>query len=205
MSAGQNGRTSLDALRHPLRVRIVEICTEWGSLSPTEIVNRGLCADIVSLKGKTPRQQLSNVSYHCRQLQEAGLLTLDRERPVRGATEHFYSANTEAFFSDEKWAALDQGERAEISQVVWQRFIAQVESAVQAGTFDSEIDRMLAWGPLLLDRTGWRELAAYLAEAYGEVERIRHEAEARLTAPGAVAIRSTYGLFFFESPTRRAD
>jgi hypothetical protein len=199
-----NGRgSSLDALRHPLRVRIIEICTEFGPISPTEIVNRGLCSDVPSLKGKTPRQQLSNLSYHCRELEQAGLLMLDREQAVRGATEHFYSANVEAFFSDEEWAALDREDREEISQVMWHRFVAQVESAVAGGTFDSRVDRMLAWGPLLLDEKGWKELTSYLAESYWEIERIKRDAEGRLSEPGAVLIKSNYGLFCFESPHLR--
>lgn len=202
MHGGQDESSSLDALRHPLRVRIIEVCTDFGPISATEMVNRGLCSDVASLKGKTPRQQVSNLSYHCRALEKAGLLTLDQVRPVRGATEHLYTANSEAFFSDEQWAELDPDERVEISRVMWHRFIAQVENAVVEGTFDSRLDRMLAWGPLVLDEPGWKELASYLADAYHEIERIRRDAEGRLSAPGAVVIRSSYGLFCFESPDR---
>jgi hypothetical protein len=200
MYAGQDGASSLDALRHPLRVRIIEICTEWGPISPNEIVNRSLCADISSLKGKEPRTQLANISYHCRELEKAQLLTLEKERPVRGATEHFYSANSEAFFSDDEWAQLSKDEREEISPVMWQRFIAAVESAQRAGTFDARIDRMLGWGPLTLDEPGWTELASYMAGAFAGVDRIKGRSETRLTEPGAVPVRATYGLFCFEAP-----
>lgn len=191
---------SLDALRHPLRVRIIEVCTEWGPISPKEIVNRGLCGDVLDLKRKSHKQQLSNISYHCRRLQAAGLLTLDREEPARGATEHFFSANAEAFFGDAEWAALDFEERAEISKVMWQRFIAAVESALIADTFDSRVNRMLGWCPITLDETGWDELAAHMADSFHVIERIRSAAEARLSEPGAIPLRATYGLFCFESP-----
>ena len=34
---------------------------------------------------------LSNVNYHVIELHRSGLLELASERPVRGATEHFYT------------------------------------------------------------------------------------------------------------------
>jgi hypothetical protein len=198
-------QTSLDALRHPVRVRIIEACVEWGTLSPVEILNRRLCADVESVRGKTPKQALSHISYHCRRLEEAELLTLVSTRPVRGATEHFYRANEEAVFSDEEWSALGVTERAEISRVVWQRFIAQVESAMHRGTFDSREERTMAWGPLDLDGEGWEELAARAQDWYGEVEQIKRAAESRLEDSGEPSIRSTYGIFTFVSPARRLD
>lgn len=197
---GEASARSLRALHHPLRVRIVEACTAWGALSPVEIVHRELCADVANLKGKTPRQQLSTVAYHCRQLADAGLLTLIDTRQVRGATQHFYVANAEAVFSEDEWAEMTKKEREEISVVMWQRFQAQVEIAKNEGTFDSRKDRVLAWGPLTLDEAGWRELALHMVAAFEEIERIRRDAESRLTEPGAVGMRATYGLFSFESP-----
>ena len=195
---------TLDALRHPVRVRIVEACTDWGTLSPVEMVNRGLCADIATLRAKTAKQQLSNIAYHCRELAKAGLLTMVSERQVRGATEHFYRANSEAVFDDDEWARLTDGERRDISRVMWQRYIAQVESAMHQHTFDAHTDRWLAWGPLTLDPQGWKELTAAVSACYDAIERIRRDAEARPTGPAARPMRATYGLFAFESPPRES-
>jgi hypothetical protein len=205
MPSGQNGRGPLGALAHPTRVRIVEACTEWGSLSPVEIVKRGLCADLAGMKGKSPNAQLSHIDYHCRELEKAGLLALDGERGVRGATEHFYTASREARFSDDEWAELHQKEREDISQVVWHRKVAQVESAMHARTFDSRIDRMLAWGPMTLDESGWSEIASLLAGSFHEIEQIKADAERRLQEPGAQAVRCNYGLFLYEVPNRAAN
>lgn len=195
---------SLDALRHPIRVRIVEALTDWGRLSPSEIVNRSLCADVATMRGKTPKQQLSIISYHCRQLEKIGLVTVVHERRVRGATQHFYEANVDAYFSDEQWAALNEDQRHAISQVVWQRFIAQVEHSMQRELFDRRSERWMTWGPLDLDERGWRDFIDCLREAFANVERIREEAGERLTVSDAPPIRATYGLLGFESPRRGA-
>jgi predicted ArsR family transcriptional regulator len=64
---------------HPLRVSILEVLTldEGRTLSPSDI----------SYELRTP---LSNVNYHVTELHRTGLVELTDERPVRGATEHFY-------------------------------------------------------------------------------------------------------------------
>jgi hypothetical protein len=194
---------AFDVLRHPLRVRIVEAITEWGLLSPVEIRDRGLCADMEEVRNKTPKQQLSMIAYHCRRLATAGILDLVAEKPVRGATEHFYRTNAEAYFSDEEWKELDIDERLAISRVVWQRFVAQVEIAMQDRSFDLRDDRWMAWRPLFLDERGWKEMTLATAGFYAETEHIRHETEDRLKDDNAKPIPATVGVFIFQSPPRR--
>jgi DNA-binding IclR family transcriptional regulator len=64
---------------HPLRISILEALAIDGgrTLSPNDL----------SCELQTP---LSNVNYHVTELCRAGLVELTAERPVRGATEHFY-------------------------------------------------------------------------------------------------------------------
>lgn len=64
---------------HPLRISILEILEMDGGrcLSPSELAFE-------------LRMPLSNVNYHVTELFRSGLLELAGERPVRGATEHFY-------------------------------------------------------------------------------------------------------------------
>jgi hypothetical protein len=184
-----------------MRVRILEVLTEWGPLSPTQIVLSGVAADIESLRSKkTHKKRLSHVDYHMRVLEEAEFVTLVGQRPVRGATEHFYETDYEAVFSDEEWAVLPKDERQSVSGVMWRRFIPQVEAAMQADTFDSRLDRMLAWGPMSLDEEGWRRLAKAYAEFWGEIEGIKGESEGRLEDSGEDPIRAIYGMFAFEAP-----
>jgi predicted ArsR family transcriptional regulator len=64
---------------HPLRISILEVLGMDGgrTLSPSDL----------SYELRTP---LSNVNYHVTELHRTGLVHLAAERPVRGATEHFY-------------------------------------------------------------------------------------------------------------------
>jgi DNA-binding transcriptional ArsR family regulator len=65
-----------EALRHPTRVRILELMAE-GERSPAEIARE---------IGK----EIGHVAYHMRKLIELGAVRETRTRPVRGAIEHFY-------------------------------------------------------------------------------------------------------------------
>jgi predicted ArsR family transcriptional regulator len=64
---------------HALRISILEVLGMDGgrTLSPSDL----------SYELRTP---LSNVNYHVTELRHTGLVELAGERPVRGATEHFY-------------------------------------------------------------------------------------------------------------------
>jgi predicted ArsR family transcriptional regulator len=86
--ASENGHGSLPvdwehlarSTAHPLRVSILEVLGMDGGriLSPSEL----------SQELQIP---LSNTNYHVTELAKAGLIDLVNQRPVRGATEHFYS------------------------------------------------------------------------------------------------------------------
>jgi len=64
---------------HPLRVSILEILGMDGgrTLSPSEL----------SQELQIP---LSNTNYHVTELAKSGLISMVKQRQVRGATEHFY-------------------------------------------------------------------------------------------------------------------
>ncbi len=64
---------------HPLRISILEVMALDGgrTLSPSDL-------------SYELRMPLSNVNYHVTELHRTGLIELVGERPVRGATEHFY-------------------------------------------------------------------------------------------------------------------
>ena len=77
-------------LRHPLRKRLLRLFVEEGEgLSPKEL------ADFT-------KQPLVNVAMHVRVLRDQGAVELVRERPSRGAVEHFYKAT--ALVDDVPWA-----------------------------------------------------------------------------------------------------
>jgi DNA-binding PadR family transcriptional regulator len=197
---GDTKAISLDVLRQPIRVRILEICTEYDRISASEMVDLGLCSDIESLQGLTDRKALSNIAYHCRRLATFGFLTGVTEPGKRGARKRYYSANSKAIAHTKEWAQLTEPEREAISQVTWRRLISQVDGSMRQKVFDSRTDRWMAWGPLNLDREGWKELADKIEALFVDTDRIEIEAQSRMQLSGETPLTFTYALLGFESP-----
>lgn len=65
------------AAMHPTRTRILEIALECPEVGPVD-----LAAEL--------GEDLSNVSYHVKQLVATGLLEPTRTKPVRGTVAHYY-------------------------------------------------------------------------------------------------------------------
>jgi hypothetical protein len=79
--------------------------------------------------------------------------------------------------------------------------MARVESALMSDTFDSRVNRHLTWIAMRLDEQGWSEMTTALTAAFGEVEQIRADAEARLDRDGEEGIPATCGILGFPSPS----
>lgn len=184
--------TASAALRHPMRVRILEIVNE-RDMSPIQFLHQGLAPD------KT-QKSLSHVAYHFRELEKCGCLEIVDKVQRRGATEHVYRGRARAFFSDQEWAELTPRERCLISRTMYQGMAARVEGAMMAHTFDCRDDRHLTWIAMKVDERGWSELMTTLAGTYGDVVQIHHDATDRLAASGDEAVHVTVGMLGFESP-----
>jgi hypothetical protein len=182
------------ALRHPMRVRILEVVNE-RDMSPVQFMHLGLAP-----KGDKSQKSLSQISYHFRQLAAHGCLEIVERIPRRGATEHVYRGRARAFFSDEEWAQLTPRERRLISRTMYQGLVARVEGAMLAETFDSRPDRHLTWMAIDLDERGWSEVMAALAGTFGEITQIRHDARDRLARSEEKAVPVTVGMLGFQSP-----
>lgn len=182
------------ALRHPLRIRILEIVNE-RDISPSQFMLQRLAPDI-----EVSAKSLSAISYHFRELLKCGCLEIVERIPRRGATEHVYRGAVRAYFTDEEWDALSQRERCLVSRTVYQGLAARAESAMMAHTFDSRTDRHLSWIAMEVDERGWTELMGTLAGTYGNIEQIRHNARERLAASGETVVPVTVGMLGFESP-----
>jgi hypothetical protein len=193
-SAEKDKPLASEALRHPLRVRILEVVNE-RDISPVQFMNLGL-APSLEASAKT----LSSISYHFRELAKCGCVEVVEHVPRRGATEHIYRGRARAYFTDEEWAALTQRERCLISRTMYQGLAARTEGAILGHTFDSRPDRHLSWVAMLVDEQGWTELMSTLADTLGDVTQIRHDALERLAASGDKAVPVTIGMLGFESP-----
>ena len=79
-----------EAFVHPLKLRILALMAEPP---PPRAVSEGSPEPGWSPKGLyvAVGDTLSNVSYHVRQLEKAGLIEFVATKPRRGALEHYYT------------------------------------------------------------------------------------------------------------------
>jgi DNA-binding transcriptional ArsR family regulator len=83
----------LKAISHPLRAAILRILAE-RTASPAEMA-------------RELGEELSNVSYHAKQLVRFECAEMVGIRPARGALEHFYRATERPLIDIEEWLTLD--------------------------------------------------------------------------------------------------
>ncbi len=158
------------ALSHPLRVRILAILEERTS-SPLEI-SRLLRAD------------LGVVAYHVRTLHRLGLINLERETKVRGATQRHYRAHERPRISNEAWAKAPPVVKQAAIDATLQQIYDYARNSSAAGGFD-RADAHITRTALRLDRQGWERLAEVLLGALREVADIEEDMRARVDADEA--------------------
>jgi hypothetical protein len=192
----KRAETICAVLKHPLRVRILEVLNE-GPRSPSQFVEEGL---IPKEHFNTYQQALSLASYHFRELEKEGCLEVVESIPRRGAVEHVYRGLARVFFNDAEFEATSAEDRRELSRISLQGLIARADRAIWEETFDARADRHLTWMPMQLDERGWKEMITALASVFGELSQIRHDARDRLAASGEKVVPATVGMLGFESP-----
>jgi len=193
----KRNETICSVLKHPLRVRILEVLNE-GPRSPSQFVEEGL---IPKEHFSSYQQALSLASYHFRELEKEGCLEVIESIPRRGAIEHVYRGTTpQVFFSDAEFEAMPQDTRRQLSRISLQGLIARADRAISTDTFDRRPDRHLTWVPMQLDERGWEEVITTLAATFGELTQIRHDAKDRLAASGEEVVPATVAMLGFESP-----
>jgi DNA-binding transcriptional ArsR family regulator len=151
---------------------------------------------------------LSNISRYFHQLVEWGYIELVETRRGghrRGGTEHIYRKTQGAHFDTPTWEKLPLFLREEFSRSNLEAFIARISEAVEAGTFDAEVDRHLSWDGISLDRIAWSELMTRLDEVLAWLPTLEAEAAARLEESQEEAIPTTVGLTAFRSPASPAE
>lgn len=192
----KRNRTIFSAVKHPLRVRILEVLNE-GPRSPSQFVEEGL---VPKESFNTYQQALSLASYHFRELEKEGCLEVTESIPRRGAVEHVYRGLATVFVDDAEFEQMDQSTRRRLSRISLQGMIARADRAITEDTFDARADRHLTWMPMQLDERGWKELIASLAATFAEMTRIRGDAIDRIAASGDEVIPATVAMLGFESP-----
>lgn len=192
----KRSETICNALKHPLRVRILEVLNE-GPRSPSQFVEEGL---IPKQSYTTYQKALSLASYHFRELEKEGCLEVIESIPRRGAVEHVYRGLARVFIDDAEFEQMDRSTRRDLSRISLQGMIARADRAIAEDTFDARADRHLTWMPMQLDERAWKEVIATLAATFADLTQIRHDARDRIAASGEQVIPATVAMLGFESP-----
>jgi DNA-binding transcriptional ArsR family regulator len=171
---------------HPLRGHVWVTLFERGVVSPGEIANE-LDLDV------------SEVSYHFRELKKRGLIRLVRTVQRRGFDEHFYEPIAPAFyFDDVEWMKLPLGVRSSFSGEMLREIIGQLTGALEAGSFDAR-SRHLSQSWMLLDEQGWKELMRTVQRALDRIAAIQGRSAERRKASSEPGIPVSVVLAAFET------
>ena len=181
------------AFSHPTRVQIMVELSD-RVMSPREFST--LCK---------PTRPLSQVSYHFRELEKAGLIEIVKEVGRRGAVEHYYRITQRALFDDGAWSGLPKRVRASVTGTTFETLIGRVAEAMRADTIDTRPDSHLTWLSLKLDEQAWGELMEELMGVFERARDLEVEAEARMESSGEEPVPTTVALMGFESPALKPD
>lgn len=180
---------SARALADPWRFRIL-----------TEVTVRPLSP---SLFVEEVGGELTHVSRCFRQLAEWGYIEVVEERPGRrrgAAIEHIYRAIRRAHFDTSIWEGVPRSGRDDVSRSILDSYRQRIGAAIEAGTFDQEVDRHLSWDVVALDTVAWEKLGARLDLVLGTLSEQEIEAARRLASSDQDRIPTTVGLAAFRSP-----
>jgi len=136
---------------------------------------------------------------HLDNLERSGLVIALEEETEGGAREVFYHSNTD-YIDGEAWGQMGLGERQAASRQVTNLITAEIEQAIELGTFDARIDRHLSRMPMLVDERGWRELAAIHLRTFHEAVAIQAASAERLERSHARGIPASSVQALFEVP-----
>lgn len=179
--------TVAKAFTHPLRGHVWVTLFERGVVSPTEIANE-LDLDV------------SEVSYHFRELKKRKLIKLARTVQRRGFDEHFYEPVAPALsFDDATWMQLPAGIRATFSGEMLRQVIDALTEALGAGSFDAR-DRHLSQSWLLVDERGWKELMRTVERTLDQIRAIQARCSERRQASPGPGIPVAVVMASFETP-----
>jgi DNA-binding transcriptional ArsR family regulator len=180
----------IKAMSHPLRAAVLRILTE-RTASPAEMA-------------RELDEELSNVSYHAKQLVEFECAELVSTRPVRGALEHFYRATERHLIDTEEWDELDPIVAEDLLCEIVQRMLDDFTGSMRAGIIGSDENFHLTRTLLVLDEQGMQEALEAHERARLELLEIASRSDARMVEAGGQGKAVSTAQSLFELPERKA-
>jgi DNA-binding transcriptional ArsR family regulator len=181
----------IKAMSHPLRAALLRILAD-RTASPAEMA-------------RELDEELSNVSYHTKQLVGFDCAELVSTRPVRGALEHFYRATERHLIDTEEWEELDpviaEDLVCEFMQKILDDFVASARARLIGGDKDFHLTRT----PIVLDDEGLQEALEAHERTRLEILEIEARSAARIVESGEAGtnVSTSQGLFKMPDPKRR--
>jgi hypothetical protein len=181
-------------MAHPLRCQILAYLTEHPVSSPAEMFRAGV--------GKKDGNELSHISYHTRVLHELALIEEVKNRPVRGAVEHFYRAISRMFLDVDAWKKLPKEIKTAVSVSAVEETFDRASEAVTMGTFDSRDERTVINLGLFFDDAAFNAASQKLDEVMDWMQEQAAAALQRAAGSDDKLIYTSVGLLLFESPAK---
>jgi DNA-binding transcriptional ArsR family regulator len=180
----------IKAMSHPLRASVLRILAD-RTASPAEMA-------------RELDEELSNVSYHTKQLVEFECAELVSTRPVRGALEHFYRATERHLIDSEEWEELDPVMAEDLVCEFMQKILDDFVASARAGIIGSDASFHLTRTPLVLDEQGMKEALEAHERARLEILDIEARSAARMLESGeeGVNVSTSQGCFEVPAPKR---
>ena len=176
----------IKAMSHPLRASLLRILVE-RTASPAEMA-------------RELDEELSNVSYHTKQLVEFECAELVSTRPVRGALEHFYRATERHLIDTEEWEELEpvmaEDLVCEFMQKILDDFVVSARAKLVGGDKDFHLTRT----PLVLDAQGLQEALDAHERARLEILEIEARSAERMVESGEQGTRVSTSQGCFKMP-----
>lgn len=182
----------LEAMRHPLRARILRLLVEQGEMSPAQL-SRALHAD------------LRDVSYHMRRLEPLECAELVRTRPVRGALEHFYRATERHLVDTEEFEDLDPIAADDLVCNSFQRVVDDFVASRKARMIGFDKNFHLTRTPQILDEEGFEEAMGIYERLRLEMAEVERRSAERRGESGSTGIAVSSNLILFKVPSRSLD
>jgi DNA-binding transcriptional ArsR family regulator len=181
----------IKAMSHPLRAAVLRILTE-RTASPAEMA-------------RELDEELSNVSYHTKQLVEFECAELVSTRPVRGALEHFYRATERHLIDTEEWEELDPVVAEDLVCEFMQRILDDFVASARAQLIGADKDFHLTRTLMVLDQEGLQEALEAHERARQEIVEIAARSAERMVKSGeqGINVSTSQGCFKLPDPKGR--
>jgi DNA-binding transcriptional ArsR family regulator len=175
------------AMTHPTRLRTLRVLTE------REATPREIATEI--------EEPINNVAYHINVLAKLGCIELVRVTQARGGrvAEHFYKGTQRPYFDEEAWEQLGDPEKLNVISAIMQHVSEDIAAAMSHGTFYEADDNHLSRTPMVLDGSGWKEVASLLDNTLDELLAIQEKVNDR-SANTDETILAKVEILHFKSP-----